>query len=576
MSIIAKLRHPSLQLYSFLSRFSLLKSYKGKIMIVAFVGTHIPLLSLLIYFISTTSFPFQLKLRIIIIALLATLIGTALTLYALHNLLAPISLTFLGLRKYLLYKQLPNLPTEFTDEAGILMADTVHTIKKLDQVIDYMASYDDLTGLPNRDLFRDRLQQAVSQAHDSHQTLAVMFLSLNRLKRINDTLGYHAGDVLLRSAAQRFTNCINDNNILARVGSNTFAIVQTRFRTVDDIVNLAEKICDTVAKPFAIDNHEITTGASVGIAIYPSDTTNIDHLVGYADTAMHQAQRQELNNYHFYSTDLNSSLQERLALENELYYALDRGELLLHYQPQVSLHSGRIIGVETLIRWQNPARGLVSPAKFIPIAEETGLIVPIGEWVLRTACAQSLTWQAQGFPSLKIAVNLSARQFKQQNLVQTVNQVLETTGLDPHYLELELTESLMIDNIQQSINIMQQLHNMGIVLSVDDFGTGYSSLNYLKRFPIHTLKIDQSFVRDLVVDSDDAAIVDAIISLAHSLNLSVIAEGVESQEQLTYLQNKGCDEIQGYYFSRPLPAHTFTQLLEEGKALNNITLLDVT
>lgn len=545
-------------------------------MIVAFVGTHIPLLSLLIYFISTTSFPFQLKLRIIIIALLATLIGTALTLYALHNLLAPISLTFLGLRKYLLYKQLPNLPTEFTDEAGILMADTVHTIKKLDQVIDYMASYDDLTGLPNRDLFRDRLQQAVSQAHDSHQTLAVMFLSLNRLKRINDTLGYHAGDVLLRSAAQRFTNCINDNNILARVGSNTFAIVQTRFRTVDDIVNLAEKICDTVAKPFAIDNHEITTGASVGIAIYPSDTTNIDHLVGYADTAMHQAQRQELNNYHFYSTDLNSSLQERLALENELYYALDRGELLLHYQPQVSLHSGRIIGVETLIRWQNPARGLVSPAKFIPIAEETGLIVPIGEWVLRTACAQSLTWQAQGFPSLKIAVNLSARQFKQQNLVQTVNQVLETTGLDPHYLELELTESLMIDNIQQSINIMQQLHNMGIVLSVDDFGTGYSSLNYLKRFPIHTLKIDQSFVRDLVVDSDDAAIVDAIISLAHSLNLSVIAEGVESQEQLTYLQNKGCDEIQGYYFSRPLPAHTFTQLLEEGKALNNITLLDVT
>ncbi|AFZ31981.1 diguanylate cyclase/phosphodiesterase [Gloeocapsa sp. PCC 7428] len=567
MGMIAKLRSPNLQLYSFLSRLPLLKSYKGKIMVIAFIGTHIPLLSLLIYFVNSTSFGLQLKLRIIVIALVATLIGTALTLYALHNLLAPISLTFLGLRKYLLHKELPNLPTEFTDEAGILMADTAHALKKLDQVINYMANYDDLTGLPNRDLFRDRLQQAIAQAQNSHQMLAIILLRLNRLKRINDTLGYHAGDVLLRNAAQRFASCMSDNDILARLGSNTFAIVQTHLRTVDDIVTLAEKICDASARPFTIDQQEISTGASLGIAIYPNDSTNVEHLVSYADTAMHQAQRQG-SNYQFYSADINNSLQERLALENELYYALDRGELLLHYQPQVSLHSGRIIGVETLIRWQNPTRGLVSPAKFIPIAEETGLIVPIGEWVLRTACAQSLAWQAQGFPALKIAVNLSARQFKQQNLVETVTQVLDATGLEPNYLELELTESLMVDNIQQSINIMQQLHNMGIVLSVDDFGTGYSSLNYLKRFPIHTLKIDQSFVRDLVVDSDDAAIVDAIISLAHSLNLSVIAEGVESQAQLDYLQTKGCDEVQGYYFSRPLPANTFTQLLQEGKTLS--------
>jgi len=561
------MRSPNLQLYSFLSRLPLLKSYKGKIMVIAFIGTHIPLLSLLIYFVNSTSFGLQLKLRIIVIALVATLIGTALTLYALHNLLAPITLTFLELRKYLLHKELPNLPTEFTDEAGILMADTAHTLKKLDQVINYMADYDDLTGLPNRDLFRDRLQQAVAQAQNSHQMLAIILLRLNRLKRINDTLGYHAGDVLLRNAAQRFASCMSDNDILARLGSNTFAIVQTHLRTVDDIVTLAEKICDASARTFTINQQEISTGASLGIAIYPNDSTNAEHLVSHADTAMHQAQRQG-SSYQFYSADINNSLQERLALENELYYALDRGELLLHYQPQVSLHSGRIIGVETLIRWQNPTRGLVSPAKFIPIAEETGLIVPIGEWVLRTACAQSLAWQAQGFPALKIAVNLSARQFKQQNLVETVTQVLDATGLDPNYLELELTESLMVDNIQQSINVMQQLHNMGIVLSVDDFGTGYSSLNYLKRFPIHTLRIDQSFVCDLVVNSDDAAIVDAIISLAHSLNLSVIAEGVESQEQLDYLQTKGCDEVQGYYFSRPLPANTFTQLLQEGKTLS--------
>ncbi|WP_210404536.1 bifunctional diguanylate cyclase/phosphodiesterase [Chroococcidiopsis sp. TS-821] len=535
-------------------------------MVIAFIGTHIPLLSLLIYFVYSTSFALQLKLHITIVALLATLIGTGLTLYALHNLLAPISLTFLSLRKYLLHGQLPNLPTEFTDEAGILMADTAHTLKKLDQVINYMANYDDLTGLPNRDLFRDRLQQAVAQAQNSHQMLAVIVLRLNRLKNINDTLGYQAGDALLRNAAQRFISCMSDNDILARFGSNTFAIVQTHLRAVDDIVTLAEKLCHAIAKPFAIAQHEITTGANLGIAIYPNDSTSVENLISYADTAMHQAQRQG-SNYQFYSADINNSLQERLALENELYYALDRGELLLHYQPQISLHTGRIIGVETLIRWQNPTRGLVSPAKFIPIAEETGLIVPIGEWVLRTACAQSLAWQAQGFPALKMAVNLSARQFKQQNLVETVTQVLNTTGLDPSYLELELTESLMVDNIQQSISIMQQLHSMGIVLSVDDFGTGYSSLNYLKRFPIHTLKIDRSFVRDLVVDSDDAAIVDAIISLAHSLNLSVIAEGVETQEQLNYLQTRGCDEVQGYYFSRPLPANFFTQLLQEGRTL---------
>ncbi len=283
---------------------------------------------------------------------------------------------------------------------------------------------------------------------------------------------------------------------------------------------------------------------------------------------LYQTKRQGSNNYQFYLAELNANLQERLTLENELHDALKRGEMLLHYQPKVSLISGRIIGVEALLRWQSPTYGSVSPAKFIPIAEESGLIVPIGEWVLSTACAQNRTWQKNGLPPLKMAVNLSARQFKQPNLVQMIAKILNETDLNANYLELELTESLIIDNVQQTITTLQQLHDMGIVLSLDDFGTGYSSLSYLKRFPIDILKIDQSFVRDLVFNSDDAAITEAIISLAHSLRLSVIAEGVETQEQLDYLQANGCNEIQGYYFSRPLAVADITLLLEADKKLS--------
>jgi len=343
--------------------------------------------------------------------------------------------------------------------------------------------------------------------------------------------------------------------------------LQTGITSIDDIITLSEKILSTISKPFLLNGKKVRTSTSIGISICPHDHTHVDQLLGNADTAMHCCKRQGRNSYQFYSADLNANLQERLTLEDELHDALKRGELLLHYQPQVSLHTGHIIGVEALVRWQNPARGLVSPAKFIPIAEETGLIIPIGEWVLRTACAQSKAWQVDGLPAVKMAVNLSARQFKQQNLVEMVAQTLQETGLNASYLELEVTESLFVDNVQQAIKILQQLHDMGIVLSVDDFGTGYSSLNYLKRFPIHGLKIDQSFVRDLALDSDDAAIIKAIISLAHNLQLSVIAEGVETQEQLDYLRVSECDEIQGYYFSKPLTAEALTKLLHEGRSL---------
>lgn len=565
----------NLYLYSLLSKFTYFNSYKGKIMLIAFLGTHVPLLSLLIYFVSSISFTIDVKVRVIAIALLATLIGTALTLYSLHNLLAPITLTFLALRHYLNNRQLPNLPTNFTDEVGILMADTDYTLKKLDEIIEYIANYDELTRLPNRVLFHDRLQQTLAQSQNN-QIFAVISLSLDSLKNINSALGHDIGDLILRSAAQKLTNCISDNDLLARLGSNNFAIIRKNINSVDEIVDLAKYIISELNKPIAINNSEIFNNISIGISIYPNDRTEVGKLLGNAIMAMQRAKQQGQNKYHFYSSELNTNLQERLVLEKDLRDAIKNGEMFLNYQPQVCLRSGKIIGVEALLRWQSPTHGFVSPAKFIPIAEETGLIISIGEWVLRTACAQNRSWQLAGLPLVKVAVNISSRQFKEQNLVDITTQVLQETNLKAKYLELEITESLIIENIQQAINTMNQLHAMGITLSLDDFGTGYSSLNYLKRLPIDVIKIDQSFVRELTIGSDDAAIVKAIISLAHNLQLSVIAEGVETQAHLDYLQRHGCDEIQGYYISRPVAPEALARLLQQEKeltcSLNNFAM----
>ncbi|WP_009632093.1 putative bifunctional diguanylate cyclase/phosphodiesterase [Synechocystis sp. PCC 7509] len=575
MSKLLAISQTNLYLYSVLSKFPYVNSYKGKIMLIAFLGTHVPLLSILIYFIVSASFTIDVKMRIIAIALVATLIGTALTLYALHNLVAPVTLTFLALRDYLNNRQLPNLPTNFTDEAGILMADTTHTLKKLDEIIEHIASYDELTGLPNRVLFHDRLQQILVQ-NQNNQLFAVISLSLDKLKNINNTLGHEVGDLMLRSVAQKLTNCICDMDILARLDGSKFAIIQTNIDSVDEVVNLAEKIIYELAKPVLINNTEVFSSVSIGISNYPSDRTGIDNLLTNAVMAMDRAKQQGQNKYQFYCSELNKNLQERLFLEKELHNAIQNKEMFLQYQPQICLHSGKIIGVEALLRWISPIHGFVSPAKFIPIAEETGLIISIGEWVLRTACTQNRSWQLAGLPLIKMAVNISSRQFKEQNLVELTNQVLQETDLEANYLELEITESLIIENVQQAINTMNQLHDMGITLSLDDFGTGYSSLNYLKRLPIDILKIDQSFVRELVADSDDAAIVKAIISLAHNLKLSVIAEGVETQAQLEYLQKNGCDKIQGYYISRPVSAEALAKLLQQESNLtcniNNLAI----
>ncbi len=557
----------NLYLYSVLSKFPGLNSYKGKIMLVAFLGTYVPLLSLLIYFVISASFTIDVKVRVIAIALLATLIGTVLTLYALHNLLAPVTLTFLALRNYLNNSQLPNLPTNFTDEAGILMADTSHTLKKLDEIIEHTASYDELTGLPNRLLFHDRLQQVLAQSQNN-QLFAVISLSLSNLKSINNTLGHKVGDFMLRSAAQKLSIWLGDSDIIARLDGNKFAIIQTNIESIDAVVELAEEIICQLSKPVLISNTEVPNSVSIGISIYPSDRTEINQLLGNATTAMDQAKQQGKNNYQFYSSELNADLQERLILEKDLHNAIRNGEMHVYYQPQICLHSGKIIGVEALLRWQSSIHGSVSPTKFIPIAEENGLIISIGEWVLRTACAQTRSWQLAGLPLIRMAVNISSRQFKEQNIADIAAQVLRETDLEANYLELEITESLIIENIQQAINTMNQLHSLGITLALDDFGTGYSSLSYLKRLPIDVLKIDQSFIRELVIGSDDAAIVKTIISLAHNLQLSVIAEGVETQAQLDYLQIHDCDEIQGYYISRPVPAEALARLLKQEKDLS--------
>lgn len=573
---LLRIYQPNLHLYSVLSKLPYLNSYKGKIMLVAFLGTHVPLLTLLIYFVISTSFTTDTKIQIIAIALVATLIGTASTHYALHNLLTPVTLTFLTLRQYLSNRQLPQLPTNFTDEAGVLMAATSYTLQKLDEIIEHIASYDELTGLPNRVLFHDRLQQVLAQ-NKNDQLFAVISLSLGHLKSINDTLGHEAGDSMLRATAQKLTSCLGNRDILARLDGNKFAIIQTNIDSVSEVISLVEKIISTLSKPILIKNTEVPSSVNIGISTYPNDYNEVDSLLGHAISSMGQAKQQGQNKYQFYCMELNKSLQERLKLEKDLHNAIENGEMLLNYQPQVCLRSGKIIGVEALLRWQSPVHGFVSPAKFIPIAEEAGLIISIGEWVLRTACAQSRSWQLAGLPRIKMAVNISSRQFKEQNLVELAAQVLQETNLEANYLELEITESLIIENIQQVIDTMDRLHDMGVTLSLDDFGTGYSSLNYLKRLPIDILKIDRSFVRDLTIGSDDAAIVKAIISLAHNLQLSVIAEGVETQAQLEYLQLHSCDQIQGYFISRPVSAEALAKLLKQEREvscnINELTLV---
>lgn len=427
--------------------------------------------------------------------------------------------------------------------------------------LEFQANRDSLTGLANRSLLLDRLSQASAFAERYGNQVWVLFLNLDRFKFVNDTLGHRAGDQLLKSVASRLRQVVRDTDTIARLSADEFVLVLPE--RVDEHLSPAavQAIMDVIAQPIVIEGYEFVMSCSTGIAVGAVDGNDADSLIKHAGIAMYRAKETGRNRFQFYMPAMNERAMERLRIEGDLRNALDREEFVLHYQPQVDLTAGRILGVEALIRWQHPVLGAVAPARFIELAEEMGLIVPIGVWVLRTACMQIVKWQQAGLGQMRVAVNLSARQFYQQDLVASIRNVLDETGIAPHLLELELTESMMMNDVEQAVGILNDLKALGLHLSIDDFGTGYSSLSYLKRFPIDLLKIDQSFVRDITLDPDDAAIVVSIISLAHSLRLKVIAEGVETEAQLRYLQQHGCDFMQGFYFSRPLPADECEQFL---------------
>jgi len=427
--------------------------------------------------------------------------------------------------------------------------------------LHFLAHHDALTGLPNRMLFLDRLNQALIRAHWHQRGLGVLFLDLDRFKTINDTLGHDVGDRFLQAIGGRLKECLRERDTVARFGGDEFAIILEDLAHADDAAPLASKILESFGRPFTINGREFYVTTSIGISLYPGDGADAQALLKNADAAMYRAKELGKNTYQFYSADMGAHAVERLTLETSLRHALDRREFVLHYQPQVSLADGRVVGVEALLRWQHPQLGLLAPAQFIGLAEETGTIVPIGEWVARAACQQARLWEQAGLPPLRVAINVSARQFNEPGFVDGVAKLLAETGFDPARLELEITESVIMKNAQVTVARLQALSGMGVRFAVDDFGTGYSSLSYLRRFAVNTLKIDKSFIHDVTTDQGDAEIVKTIIAMARGLKLAVIAEGVETAEQLAFLRGHGCESVQGYLLSRPLAPDRIPRLL---------------
>lgn len=442
------------------------------------------------------------------------------------------------------------------DVAGIVLNCRDISARKRDEVtIRHLAYFDALTGLPNRMLFNDRLAQALAHSRRrGERGLALLFFDLDRFKTINDTLGHGAGDELLRLTAERLTCCVRDEDTVARLGGDEFLFLLPGVEDVKDAARVAQKILDLFVVPFKVIGHELHVTTSIGISLFPLDGNDAETLVRNADTALYRAKEEGRNRYQLYAPAMNAIALRRLVMENNLRRAVERNELALHYQPLVSLKTGETLSVEALIRWNQTEVGPIPPSEFIPMAEETGSIVPLTRWVLQTACTQMKKWQDEGVAPRTVSVNVSARRFNDSNLPSMISDVLRSTGLDGTSLTIELTESVMMENVEATISTLQQLKDLGIKISIDDFGTGYSSLSYLKRLPIDTLKIDRSFVRDIPSDSDDMAIAMLIISMAHNLDLSVVAEGVETEEQATFLRSRNCDIMQGYVVSKPMPA----------------------
>ena len=448
--------------------------------------------------------------------------------------------------------------------------------KLAEEQIAFLAYHDNLTALPNNRLFKDRLEHAISQAGRKGKILAVMYLDLDRFKLINDTMGHSAGDELLKVTSQRLIEAVRKNDSVAvnsselsasvaRLGGDEFTILLEDVKSIQAIAHIAGRVIESVSLPMMLERQEVHISTSIGIAMYPADGEKAEDILQYADTAMYHAKGQGRNNFQFYTESMNKSSVELLALENNLHKAVEQEELSLYYQPQVSTITGELVGMEALIRWNHPENGFISPGVFIPVAEETGMINRIGKWVIKEACEQGVRWIKAGYKLLKISVNLSARQLKDENLPKLIEDIMIETGMPGNMLGIELTESAIITDPDIALARLQEIKKLGVSLSLDDFGTGYSSLSYLKRFPIDTLKIDQAFVRDVKTDLEDAALIKAIIAMAHGLGMDVIAEGVEVQEQLEFLSVHGCDSIQGYLFSRPLPAAEMELMLKKKK-----------
>ncbi len=450
------------------------------------------------------------------------------------------------------------------------IAEDITERKASHELLQYMAHYDELTDLPNRNLFHDRLRQSLAQARSANRTAAVALVDLDHFKRINDTLGHAAGDRLLQEVARRLRAGLRPGDTVARLSSDEFALVLCELAGSNDAVAATRALMEAVAEPIELDGHELFVTASVGVTLSPGDSEDPATLLGNADTAMHRAKKLGRNTYQFFQADMNAHAMERLSMENQLRRALERNEFVLHYQPKVDLASGQITGLEALLRWMHPEQGLVPPARFIPILEDNGMIVPVGEWVLAEACRQIKLWGEAGLPSVPVAVNLSVRQMQHKDLDRSVKRIVSGSGVDPRLVELELTESMLMRNADEAGKILRALKQFGIRLSVDDFGTGYSSLAYLKSFPLDALKIDRSFVREITSNPDDAMITRAVISLAHSLRLKVVAEGVETAAQLALLVAYGCDEMQGFYFSRPLAADACASFMRQTPPLSMV------
>ncbi len=442
--------------------------------------------------------------------------------------------------------------------------------KVAEERLSFLANHDPLTGLPNRTLLGDRVQHAIALANRRGSEMALLFLDLDRFKNVNDTLGHDMGDLLLQRVGERLSEHIRKSDTLARWGGDEFVLLLETIRRGEDAAIVARRVLQLLTEPIEVAGYEIVVTASIGISLFPKDGENSQTLLKNADTAMYCVKESGRNNFQFFTPEMNILAQERFQIESDLRRALTQKELVLYYQPQLEIATGKIVGVEALLRWQHPGRGMISPNQFIPLAEETGLIVPIGEWVIRTACEQNRQWQEAGFGKLRMAVNLSRLQLNDHHLAETVSQILRETNLQPELLEMEITETVMMQNLQIGISILQELGALGVHLAMDDFGTGYSSLCHLRNLPIGTIKIHQSLIRDLPAATDDLAIASAIISLAHNLRLKVVAEGVEREEQLAFLRHQACDKAQGFLFCKPMPAAELEKVLTQGNLVRNL------